>query len=142
MKKLTKIFTSILLLLNINLFAAIEPLKTGSPAVLITGEQLGTADRVLAGGVCFVAGTVKTRSEAEELFLGIYQGDGYKNATGMSATETKNLFGEKVGTYHWDDTMDTSGRVSGHGIENTHGDLPHLQIHTIEGPIDRIFYGK
>lgn len=71
-----------------------------------------------------------------------YQGDGYRNTTGMSPTEVKDFFGSKQGTYHWDDTVGADGRLVGHGPDNPHGGLPHLQIHTFEGPIVRIFWGE
>ncbi|TYQ15489.1 UNVERIFIED_CONTAM: RHS repeat-associated protein [Acetivibrio alkalicellulosi] len=96
------------------------------------------AARQLDSGVTQV--TVKNRSQAEELFLGKYQGAGYRNTSGMSATEAKNFFGNKAGTYHWDDALDLLGRVTGHGSGNMHGELPHLQIHTWEGNIIRVFY--
>ncbi|MGH2486349.1 MAG: hypothetical protein ACRDHE_10080, partial [Ktedonobacterales bacterium] len=90
--------------------------------------------------------TVNSRSEAEELFLGRYAGDGYRNTTGFKGPENgfwdefKRVFGGKAGTYHWDEGLDDAGRVSGHGEGNPHGGLPHLQIHTFEGPIIRIFF--
>jgi len=49
----------------------------------------------------------------------------------MSAVESKNLFGGKPGTYHWDDVVQAA---------DPHGFSPHLQIHTFEGPIVRIHY--
>jgi len=86
--------------------------------------------------------TVKTRAEAEELFLGLYQGNGYTNTTGMSATEAKQYSGGKTGTYHWDDGVGSDGRVEGHSTSNPHGSLPHLQIHKEDGTIVRIYYTK
>lgn len=84
--------------------------------------------------------TVRSRSEAEELFLRLYQGHGYQNATGFSPTETKDFFGQKPGTYHWDDAVGPDGHVIGHAPDNPHGEMPHLQVHTFEGPIIRIFW--
>ncbi|MFN8636067.1 MAG: RHS repeat-associated core domain-containing protein [Chloroflexota bacterium] len=72
---------------------------------------------------------VKTRQEAEEIFLRLYQGEGYKNTTGLHAGEVKDMFGDKVGTYHWD----PAGAEWG---------LPHLQIHTFDGTIIRIFFER
>jgi hypothetical protein len=40
-----------------------------------------------------------------------------------------------LGTYHWD----VAGE--GHGPDNPHGGEDHLQIHTFEGPIVRIYFG-
>jgi hypothetical protein len=85
--------------------------------------------------------TVANRSQAEELFLRVYQGAGYRNATGFDGPGTRQYFGEKRGTYHWDDQLGPDGRVLGHGPGNADGALPHLQIHTFDGPIVRIFWG-
>jgi RHS repeat-associated protein len=83
---------------------------------------------------------VGSRSEAEELFFRLYQGEGYRNTTGFvdvtqegAHSELKNFFGSKKGTYHWD-------TGAGHGLTNPHGTLPHIQIHTFRGPVIRIFY--
>jgi len=87
--------------------------------------------------------TVSSRSEAEELFLRRYQGEGYANTTDLTGTEVKNLFGSKAGTYHWDITMDPNnyGRVLGHALDNPDGALPHLQIHPFGGgPNIHIFF--
>jgi len=87
--------------------------------------------------------TVNSRSEAEELFLRKYHGDGYRNATGNDGVGTKQLFGKKEGTYHWDDQVGQDGRVLGHGPNNTDGNMPHLQIHDkTTGNIIRIFFPK
>ncbi|MCX4750554.1 DUF6531 domain-containing protein [Kitasatospora sp. NBC_01287] len=88
---------------------------------------------------------VGSRSDAEELFLGKFQGDGYRNAAGFDGKGTRQFFGSKSGTYHWDDRLGADGRVVGHGPSNSDGDLPHLQIHTFEdspygGRIIRIFW--
>ncbi|WP_371577488.1 polymorphic toxin-type HINT domain-containing protein [Streptomyces sp. NBC_01314] len=89
--------------------------------------------------------TVGSRSEAEEILLGMFQGDGYRNAAGFDGKGTRQYFGSKSGTYHWDDQLGADGRVLGHGAGNRDGDLPHLQIHTFEdskygGSIIRIFW--
>ncbi|MEV6731575.1 polymorphic toxin-type HINT domain-containing protein [Streptomyces sp. NPDC051364] len=89
--------------------------------------------------------TVGSRSEAEEILLGKFQGDGYRNAAGFDGKGTRQYFGSKSGTYHWDDQLGADGRVLGHGAGNRDGDLPHLQIHTFEdskygGSIIRIFW--
>jgi len=92
--------------------------------------------------------TVRSRSDAEQLFLDRYLGDVYKNMTGESGPSTKNLMGfltnknTKAGTYYWDDIMDPNnpGRVSGHGTGNPDGDLPHLQVHQNDRKIIHIFF--
>jgi hypothetical protein len=100
--------------------------------------SVSRASRALDEGSTSVS--VSSRSEAEELFLGKYQGAGYRNATGFDGPGTRQYFGSKVGTYHWDDQLGEDGRVLGHGPGNSDGDFPHLQIHTLEGPIARIFW--
>jgi RHS repeat-associated protein len=72
---------------------------------------------------------VGSRSEAAELFLGRYQGAGYRNSTGMSPREAKDFFGGKAGTYHWD----IGDAAFPHGAS-------HLQIHTLEGQVIRIYF--
>ena len=87
---------------------------------------------------------VSTRAQVEELFLRLYQGYGYRNTTGFGGggRGVREFFGSKRGTYHWDDLLDESGRVSGHGAGNVHGELPHIQIHDKNtGGVTRIFYG-
>ena len=83
---------------------------------------------------------VKNRAEAEELFLGLYQGKGYVNTTGMDAMDVKNLFGTKANTYHWDDVMGPDGRILGHGPDNIDGAMQHIQIHPERGREIRIFF--
>jgi RHS repeat-associated protein len=72
---------------------------------------------------------VASRAEAEELFFGRYQGQGYRNTTGMSPTEAKDFFGGKAGTYHWDI-----------GTDNFPHEMDHLQVHTFEGDVVRIYF--
>ena len=72
---------------------------------------------------------VGSRAEAAELFLGRYQGAGYRNTTGWSPREVKDFFGAKSGTYHWDE-----------GASAFPHDASHLQIHTLEGPVIRIYF--
>ena len=80
-------------------------------------------------------------AEAEELFLRLYQGDGYQNTTGMTAAEAKSFFGGKANTYHWDDQVGSDGRLLGHAPGSPDAQYRHLQIHT-EDEIIRIFYGE
>ncbi|XXY17780.1 RHS repeat-associated core domain-containing protein [Sorangium sp. So ce216] len=72
---------------------------------------------------------VASRAEAEELFLGKYQGSGYRNTTGWSPGESKKFFGSKEGTYHWD----VGAKAYPH-------DSSHLQIHAFGGDIIRIYF--
>ncbi len=90
--------------------------------------------------------TVVNKSEAGELYLGKFHGEGYRNTSGWNAMETKDYYFTKEGTYHWDETIDPEGGLLEHGGDNPHGNLPHLQIHTFtDGPwggrIIRIFFG-
>jgi hypothetical protein len=99
------------------------------------------AAKLLENGATSV--TVRTKAEAEELFLGLFQGKGYTNTTSMGAMDAKNLQGGTfANTYHWDNVFDSSGQVINHGVDNIHGELPHLQIHTKEGDKIRIFFGE
>jgi RHS repeat-associated protein len=89
---------------------------------------------------------VKTRAEAEELFLGKFVGgdkleNWFRNTTGVSAMETKLLFGEKANTYHWDDALDAFGQLAGHSSGHPDSRFRHLQIHRRKGPVMRIFFG-
>lgn len=85
---------------------------------------------------------VDTRSQAEELFLRLYQGNGYFNVTGMDAMDVKRLFGGKGNTYHWDDTFGLDGYLLGHGAGNPDALMQHLQIHPQKGRIIRIYFNK
>ncbi len=53
---------------------------------------------------CFVIGTLITMEDGqkpiEELFLGMYQGDGYVNTSGWSPKEESDFYGSRGGTYH------------------------------------------
>jgi hypothetical protein len=92
-----------------------------------SSRSVGKADGLLARGATEV--TVGNRAEAEELFLRRYQGDGYRNVTGMSPRESKAMFGSKSGTYHWD----IGPGAYPHGVN-------HLQVHTHAGPVIRIYF--
>ncbi len=104
-----------------------------------TSGRVSSASRAIDQGATKI--NVGSRAEAEELFLGKFQGEGYRNASGFDGVGTKQYFGEKRGTYHWDDQVGADGRVLGHGAGNVDGALPHLQVHTFDGPIVRIFWG-
>jgi hypothetical protein len=96
-----------------------------------TTPSVASAAKLLKGGSKSVK--VATKAEAEELFLSLYQGGngkGLMNTTGLSATEVKNFYGSKLGTYHWD-LLDTQ-----------HGGVSHLQIHAFDGTVTRIFFGN
>ncbi len=106
--------------------------------ILWSSGEVSYAASEISHGVSSV--TVSNRSQAEELFLGLFQGLGYKNTTGMTGKEVKDYFGSKEFTYYWDVIKDNLGRIIGHGINNPDGDMPHLEIHT-EIDIIRIFFG-
>ncbi|MEU4560466.1 polymorphic toxin-type HINT domain-containing protein [Actinoplanes sp. NPDC023936] len=128
----------------------------GDQAVLVhncdipwSSSRVNSASRALDRGETAIH--VGSRSEAEELFLRRFQGDGYVNTTDPfkweSSEHWKNFWGgTKEGTYHWDDAVDADGRMLGHGANNPHGGAPHLQVHTFGdsafgGNIIRIFWG-
>ncbi len=101
-------------------------------------KYLSKIAKELENGVTQV--TVKNRSQAEELFLRIFQGQGYRNVTGMDGVATKQFFGSKAFTYHWDDILDETGRVLGHALDNADGAMKHLQISPEHGSTIRIFF--
>ncbi|MDY0743357.1 RHS repeat-associated core domain-containing protein [Paucibacter sp. R3-3] len=104
-----------------------------------TSSSVRVADKALSQGASSV--TVASRAEAEELFLGRYQGAGYRNSSGFDGVGTKQYFGSKQGTYHWDDVMGADGLVAGHAPGNPDSLLPHLQIAPIGGGSTvRIFF--
>lgn len=90
---------------------------------------------------------VKTAEEAAELFIGVFQSRGsgpngraWKNTTGISKQETRNLHGTTNGTYHWDTGFDSDGVPLGHNANNPHSHTEHLQVHDFDGTIDHIFF--
>src|SRR5690606_28836200 len=74
-----------------------------------SSSAVGNAAKAIDEGATSI--TVASRSQAEELFLRKFQGHGYRNATGFDGVGTKRYFGEKRGTYHWDDQIGSDGRV-------------------------------
>ncbi|HCR7316421.1 TPA: RHS repeat protein, partial [Shigella flexneri] len=131
---------------GLNLYSyAPNPLKYADPLGLtpcaVSNQK---ANRLLDSSETKV--TVRSRSDAEQLFMDRYLGHNYKNMTGESGPSTKNLMEyltenkTKAGSYHWDDIKDPSVtkpsyRVSGHGPGNPDGDLPHLQVHQHGGSV-------
>jgi len=71
----------------------------------------------------------QVESQAEELFLEHCQGSGYHNTTGRSPREAKEFNGGKAGPCHRDTGAGAYPRESS-----------HLQVHTREGPVVRIFF--
>lgn len=136
---------------GLNLYSyAPNPLKYADPLGLtpcaVSNQK---ANRLLDSSETKV--TVRSRSDAEQLFMDRYLGHNYKNMTGESGPSTKNLTEyltenkTKAGSYHWDDIKDPSVtkpsyRVSGHGPGNPDGDLPHLQVHQHGGSVRHIFF--
>lgn len=136
---------------GLNLYSyAPNPLKYADPLGLtpcaVSNQK---ANRLLDSSETKV--TVRSRSDAEQLFMDRYLGHNYKNMTGESGPSTKNLMEyltenkTKAGSYHLDDIKDPSVtkpsyRVSGHGPGNPDGDLPHLQVHQHGGSVRHIFF--
>lgn len=136
---------------GLNLYSyAPNPLKYADPLGLtpcaVSNQK---ANRLLDSSETKV--TVRSRSDAEQLFMDRYLGHNYKNMTGESGPSTKNLMEyltenkTKAVSYHWDDIKDPSVtkpsyRVSGHGPGNPDGDLPHLQVHQHGGSVRHIFF--
>jgi len=92
-----------------------------------SSRRLSAAINALQKGATKVV--LKGRAEAEELFLGHFQGKGLRNVTGMSPKSSKNLFDTKKGTYHWDE----GGKAFPH-------DQDHLQVHDAVGKVIRIYF--
>jgi RHS repeat-associated protein len=118
--------------------AVIGPIGAGSPLARGALDEAGRlipwssksvrdAAQALEWGNTTVR--VGSRAEAEELFLGMYQGHGYVNTTNFTPTQTKAFFGTKSGTYHWDI-----------GVPGSAHPGPHLQVHEADGTVIRIFY--
>ncbi|QSQ27350.1 hypothetical protein JY651_21645 [Pyxidicoccus parkwayensis] len=105
------------------------PVSTPAPGKTLpwSSKALKQAEVALEQGATSVH--VGSRAEAEELFLGRYAGEGYRNVTKMSPTEAKNFFGGKAGSYHWDEGPDAFP----HGQD-------HLQVHTYGGDVIRIYF--
>jgi RHS repeat-associated protein len=106
---------------------SIDPVGLSCQNIPWSSKSVRDAAKDLERGATEVR--VANRSEAGELFLGHYQGAGYRNSSGMSPTEAKDFFGKKSGTYHWDE-----------GAKAYPHDASHLQVHTHEGDIVRIYY--
>jgi RHS repeat-associated protein len=90
--------------------------------------------------------TVNNKTEAETLLRDVTSGPGHKGGY-MNTTEPGTFSpqsgasdwlprpsGSKRGTYHWDE-YNPNASAGDHAIEGS-----HLQIHTFEGKIIRIFY--
>lgn len=99
---------------GLNLYSyAPNPLKYADPLGLtpcaVSNQK---ANRLLDSSETKV--TVRSRSDAEQLFMDRYLGHNYKNMTGESGPSTKNLMEyltenkTKAGSYHWDDIKDPS----------------------------------
>ncbi|WP_129020205.1 hypothetical protein [Edaphocola flava] len=84
--------------------------------------------------------------EAEELFLGKFQAEGYRNSEGLTPTGSRDYFGQKEGFYHWDIEFETlkDGKswLKQHSPDNPHGATPHLQIEPVKGPRLYIFWPR
>ncbi|GFI05056.1 protein RhsC [Lachnospiraceae bacterium] len=114
--------------------------EVGGADIPWSSKEVSEASKQLDEGARTV--TVSNRSQAEELFLGRYQGEGYTNVTGMDAMDTKNFLGSKDNTYHWDDMFGSDGYLLGHSSSNPDASMAHLQIHPRSGNIIRIFFGE
>jgi hypothetical protein len=86
--------------------------------------------------------TVASRSDASEVVWRMFSSRGFTNTTGRTGSDVRKILGSKAGTYHWDEALDAAGRVAGHGADNVHGALPHVQIHLETGELIRIFFPK
>jgi hypothetical protein len=83
---------------------------------------------------------VASRDDAAELVWRMFSSRGFLNTTGRSGSDVRKIVGSKAGTYHWDDVLDASGNVAGHGADNAHAAMRHVQVHLENGDIIRIFF--
>ncbi len=83
---------------------------------------------------------VGSRDEAAEVVWRLFGSRGYTNTTGLSGSGAKAALGSKNMTYHWDEVLDATGQVAGHGSRNAHGARRHVQIHNELGEVIRIFF--
>jgi len=78
--------------------------------------------------------TVESWADADAIRRNLIEGQGYRNSTGYTGKQVRNnpdIFPEgKARTFHWD------------YADTQHGGKPHLQIHTPEGRVIRIFFEK
>jgi hypothetical protein len=83
---------------------------------------------------------VASRDDAAELVWRMFSSRGFLNTTGRTGSDVRKIVGSKAGTYHWDDVLDAAGNVAGHGANNVHAGMRHVQIHLESGDIVRIFF--
>jgi hypothetical protein len=83
---------------------------------------------------------VASRDDAAEVVWRMFSSRGFTNTTGRTGSDVRSILGSKAGTYHWDDVLDATGNVAGHGADNVHGAMRHVQIHLESGDIIRIFF--
>ncbi|NIG53531.1 DUF6443 domain-containing protein [Chitinophaga sp. Cy-1792] len=103
-----------------------------------SSKSVSLAAKEIASGKLSIF--VKTRAEAEELFLGLFNGAGYKNSSAFNGPAAKQYFNSKTMHYHWDDVFDETGWLVNHSRSNPHGNIMHLQVHLEDGGVLRIFF--
>src|SRR5262249_23767312 len=99
-------------------------------AILTTNAN--QAEKLINSGANEV--TVESWADADTIRRNLIEGQGYRNSTGYTGRQVRNnpdTFPEgKARTFHWD------------YADTQHGGRPHLQIHTPEGRVIRIFFEK
>ena len=102
---------------------------SGGKTIPWSSKALREAEHALDEGATSV--TVGSKAEAEELFAFRYanQEGGFRNTTALTGKQTRELFGSKAGTYHWD----VGAKKHPHGMD-------HLQVHTHAGKVIRIYF--
>jgi RHS repeat-associated protein len=126
--------------------AKVDTKEPPVPDIPWTSPSVKRASDALDRGATSV--TVNSRAEAEELFLGKYVGEGYRNAEEFNSATAKTHF-RKVRNpedyYHWDDVpvSDIKTRkvtMANHDPSDPHGDHPHLQLQPTLGKAIRIYW--
>lgn len=126
--------------------ARVDTKEPSTPDIPWSNGSVKRASDALDRGATSV--TVNSRAEAEELFLGKYVGQGYRNAEEFNSATAKTHFRktkEPEKYYHWDDTpvSDIKTRkvtMANHDPSDPHGDHPHLQLHPVKGEVIRIYW--
>jgi hypothetical protein len=101
--------------------------NAGFDACDLSIHSANNARKSIVGGIDNVR--VKTKQEAVDIYNELFAGRGYTNTSGYTGNEVRKMLPRgKEGTYHWD-FGDTE-----------HGGMAHIQMHTFDGRVIRIFF--
>ena len=102
--------------------------NAGFDACELSINSVNHARKSIIGGTDNVR--VTTKKEAVDIYNKLFSDKGYTNTSGYTGNEVRKMLGTKEGTYHWDfgDTQ--------------HGGMAHIQVHTFDGRLVRIFFSN